>query len=129
MSHPNVALIEGAYDAFARGDIAAITAIWTDDFAWHVAGDHPLAGDHEGKDAGAKFLVGVMEMTGGTFRVELQNALADDSNGYSLHKGTATKDGEQLESWEVLGYSLRDGKVAEIWSFPFDQRIANQMLS
>jgi ketosteroid isomerase-like protein len=128
MAHPNVALIEGAYESFAAGDIASIMEIWTDDIAWHIAGDHPLAGDHEGKEAAAAFLGGVMQQTGGTFRAELQNALADDTNGYSLHKGTASKNGEDLESWEILGYGFRDGKVAEIWSFPYDQRIANRML-
>lgn len=128
MAHANVALIEGAYESFAAGDIVSIMETWTDDIAWHIAGDHPLAGDHEGKEAVAAFLGGVMQQTGGTYRAELQNVLADDTNGYSLHKGTATKDGEEIESWEVLGYAIRDGKVAEIWSFAFDQRIANRIL-
>lgn len=128
MAHPNVAMIEGAYASFAAGDIASIMEIWTDDFVWHIAGEHPLAGDHEGKEAAAAFLGGVMQQTGGTFKAELQNVLADDTNGYSLHKSTATKDGEEIESWEILGYGLRDGKVAEIWSFAYDQSLANRML-
>jgi uncharacterized protein len=129
MAHQNRETIEKAYAAFTDGDIATIMTFWTDDVAWHVAGEHPLAGDHEGKEAVANFLGGVMERTGGTFRAELQNALADDTNGYSLHKGTATRDGEPLESWEVLGYQFRDGRIAEIWSFPFDLRISERVLS
>lgn len=128
MAHANIALIEGAYESFAAGDIASIMEIWTDDIAWHISGDHPLAGDHAGKEAVAAFLGGVMQQTGGTFRAELQNVLADDTNGYSLHKATATKDGAQVESWEILGYGFRDGKVAEIWSFSYDQRMVNHML-
>jgi ketosteroid isomerase-like protein len=129
MAHANVETIQKAYAAFAEGDIATIMSMWTDDVVWHISGDHPLAGDHAGKEAAAGFLGGVMQNTGGTFRAELQNVLADDTNGYSLHKGTATKDGEELESWEILGYGIRDGKIAEIWSFPFDQRISDKVLS
>ncbi len=128
MAHPNVDMIEGAYASFAAGDIASIMEIWTDDIVWHIAGDHPLAGDHEGKEAVAAFLGGVVQATGGTFKAELQNVLADDTNGYSLHKATATKDGEELESWEILGYALRNGKASEIWSFSFDQSVTNRML-
>ncbi len=129
LAHPNVALIEGAYEAFATGDIAAIMAIWTDDIAWHVGGRHPLAGDYEGKEAVAGFLGSVVHQTGGSFRAELQNVLADDTNGYSLHKASATKDGEHVESWEILGYALKDGKVAEIWSFAYEQRASERIYS
>ncbi len=129
MAHANVELIEGAYQSFAAGDIDALMEIWTDDIVWHIAGEHPLAGDHKGKAAVAGFLGSIVQQTGGTFRAELQNALADDTNGYSLHKSTATKDGEDLESWEVLGYRFDDRKVSEIWSFAFDQSIANRLLS
>lgn len=129
MAHPNQATIEKAYAAFAEGDITTIMGFWTDDIAWHLAGEHLLAGDHQGKEAVAAFLGGVMQQTGGTYRAELQNALADDANGYSLHKSTATNDGREVESWEILGYAFRDGKIAEIWSFPYDLRTAERMLS
>ncbi len=129
MAHANVETIEKAYAAFAEGDIATIMGLWADDVMWHISGNHPLAGDHSGKEAVAAFLGGVVQNSGGTFRAELQNVLADDTNGYSLHKGTATKNGEDLESWEILGYTFRDGKITEIWSFPYDQRISDKVLS
>ena len=75
MAHPNVENIEKAYAAFAEGDIATIMGLWTDDIVWHTAGNNPLAGDHSGKDAVAAYLGGVVQVTGGTFRAELQNAL------------------------------------------------------
>jgi ketosteroid isomerase-like protein len=128
MKHPNLENIEKAYAAFAEGDIATIMELWTDDIVWHTAGNHPLAGDHAGKDAVAAYLGGVVQTTGGTFRAELQHALADDTNGYSLHKGTGTKDGEELEGWSILGYRFRDGKVDEIWTFDYDQRITDRLL-
>ena len=128
MAHPNAELIEQAYAAFAAGDIQALMDLWTDDIAWHTGGTSSLAGDYEGKAAVAGFLGAIVQNTAGTFSAELQNALADDTNGYSLHKSTATKDGEDLEAWSVLGYRFRDGKVSEIWTFDFDQAISDGIL-
>lgn len=104
-------------------------SIWTDDIAWHLGGSHPFTGDHNGKEAVAGFLGGIVQATGGTFRAELQNALADDTNGYSLHKSTVSKNGEELVAWDILGYRFDNGKVAEIWSFAFDQQIDDRQLS
>lgn len=128
MAHPNQSMVETAYSAFAAGDIATIMDLWTDDIAWHQAGSSSLAGDHAGKEAVAAFLGGIVQNTGGSFKAELQNVLADDTNGYSLHKSTATKDGQELEAWAVLGYRFRDGKIAEIWTFDYDQQISDQIL-
>ena len=129
MAHPNKEMVEQAYAAFAEGDIATIMGFWADDIVWHAGGDNPLAGDHAGKEAVAAFLGGIVQATGGTFRAELQNVLADDTNGYSLHRGTATRDGEDLEAWSVLGYRFRDGKIAEIWTFDYDQRTSDRLVS
>lgn len=129
MAHPNTERIESAYDAFARGDIQALFELWTDDIVWHDAGDHPLAGDHSGKEGVAGFLGGLMQQTDGTFRAELEHALADDAHGYSLHQASATKDGEELEGLGILAYRFEDGRVAEIWTFDYDQTIANRMLT
>ena len=128
MAHPNVETVERAYAAFAAGDIAAVMDTWTDDIVWHQSGANPLAGDHTGKEAVAGFLAGIVQASGGTFKVELQNVFADDTNGFSLQKGTATIDGEDLESWAVLGYRFVDGKTAEIWTFNYDQRISDRVL-
>ena len=129
MAHANVDLIKGAYESFAAGDIAALMDIWADDIVWHTAGNNPLAGDHSGKEAVAAYLGGVVQNTGGTFRAELQQVFADDTNGFSLHKGTATSDGVELEAWSVLGYRIRDGKISEIWTFDYDQQISDRILS
>ena len=129
MTHPNTEQIKSAYEAFGRGDIQALFEMWTDDIAWHQAGESPLAGDHKGKEQVAAFLAGLAQQTEGTFRAELRHALADDNHGYSLHTTTATKDGEELEAWEILGYRFEDGRFAEIWTYDFDQRLTERILS
>ncbi len=128
MAHGNVELIERAYAAFAAGDLETILSLWTDDGVWHTGGNNAQAGDHEGKEGVAGYLGAVAQSSGGTFRAELQNVLADDTNGYSLHKATATVDGEAVEVWSVLGYRFVDGKITEIWTFDFDQDTSDRIL-
>jgi ketosteroid isomerase-like protein len=129
MAHPNTERIESAYEAFGRSDIQALFELWTDDIVWHLAGDHPLAGDHSGKEQVAAFLAGLAQQTDGTFAAELRHAIADDDHGYSLHRATATKDGQEIEAWEILGYRFADGRFAEIWTYDYDQRVAEKLLS
>lgn len=128
MTNANVEVISRAYAAFGAGDLETILSLWTDDGVWHQGGNSALAGDHEGKEGVAGLLGAVAQANGGTFKAELQNAIADDTNGYSLHKETATVDGEDLESWVVLGYRFVDGKIAELWTFDFDQDSSDRIL-
>lgn len=129
MSHPNTDTIRRAYEAFGAGDMATLQAMWTDDIVWHIAGSNRIAGEHAGAAAIFGFFGTLMEATGGTFRVELQGALADDDMGFSVHRATAHRDDEDYELWETLGYRIVDGKFAEIWSFPFDQAAVNELFA
>lgn len=61
--------------------------------------------------------------------MELQHALADDEQGYSLHTAHAEKDADLLEAWSVLCYRFEGGRFTEIWTFDFDQRINDHILS
>jgi hypothetical protein len=44
----NANLIRCGYDAFARGDIAGVLAIFAEDILWHVPGRGPISRDYRG---------------------------------------------------------------------------------
>ena len=50
MTHPNANLLRNAYDAFARGDLDAAVADFTDDVMFNIPGKSPLAGEYRGKE-------------------------------------------------------------------------------
>ena len=47
----NVAIIQGAYDAFARGDVPGVLGILSPDIAWTEAEGFPLGGTYIGPQA------------------------------------------------------------------------------
>lgn len=47
----NKEIIQGLYQSFASGDVAAVTAVFTDDISWTEADGFPLAGTYIGPQA------------------------------------------------------------------------------
>ena len=44
--HPNGELIRSGFEAFAKGDMDTVGALFDDDLVWHSAGTSVLAGDY-----------------------------------------------------------------------------------
>ncbi len=82
--HPNVELTRRGYDAFAKGDLAALSELLADDVTWHVRGVGPLSGDHLGRDEVFAFFGRLAEETAGTFRFDVHDVLANDEHSVAL---------------------------------------------
>ena len=65
--HPNIELTRQGYDAFAKGDLAALSELIAGDATWHVLGVGPLSGTYHGRDEIFGFFGRLAEETGGTF--------------------------------------------------------------
>ena len=82
--HPNVTLIRDGYAAFAKGDLAALSDLFAEDLVWHVPGQSQLAGDYRGQEAVFAYFGKLMEVTEGSFRIDVHAVLADDDHGVAL---------------------------------------------
>ena len=129
MAHPNEDLLRRGYDAFARGDMAAIAELFADDIAWHVPGNNPLAGDYRGKDNVLAFFGKSVELTGGTLRVEVHDILANDEHGVALIHSSAQRGGKSLDDHGVQVFHIRDGKAVETWTHQGDQAANDEFWS
>lgn len=122
-------VVRQVYELFDGDDAYAIPDLWTDDIAWHSAGSNVASGDHFGASSVIAMLGDLMAVTEGTYHVESQAIAIDGDRGFSLHKATAVTADGVAEMWTVLSFRFRDGKIAEIWNYPFDQELADQVLS
>ena len=75
----NAALIKNGYDAFARSDIQGAFAVFAEDILWHVPGRGPLSRDYRGHAEVLGFFQHFMELSHGTFRIQVDDILAKGS--------------------------------------------------
>lgn len=118
--HANVALLQRGYDAIAKGDLATVLEMFSPDCVMHIGGTGPLSGEHKGRDAIGQVLVGLVEWTGGTVRLDVEEIFADDHNGIVIvHEvGTRASDGLTLDVRETHVLRLVDGLAVEFFDVP-----------
>jgi ketosteroid isomerase-like protein len=117
MAHPNENLVRGGFAAFQKGDLDALqNQYFTDDIRWHVPGRGPLAGDYEGIPQVLQLFVRLFERSGGTFRIELHDVVANDDHAVALFTVRGEREGKQLDDNTVQSYHVRAGKISEAWT-------------
>lgn len=122
MAHPNEALLRGAYDAFSAGDIPAVLSVFSGDIEWHTSsGNNPVAGNYRGHDGVVEYFGKLMEHTGGTFRLDVHDVVANDDHGFVAVTLHAERNGRSLEVKEVHVWHLEGGKASEFWEATTDQ--------
>jgi hypothetical protein len=119
--HPNLQIARAGYEAFARGDLAAVSDLFSDDIVWHSGGSNVLTGDYVGKEAVLGFFSLLMQESGGTFRNDIHDMLANDEHGVALVTVSATRGGESFEGKVIHVFHMSDGRMTEFWSYPEDQ--------
>ena len=128
--HANVARARRGYEAFADSDMATVGELMADDIVWHVVGTSPLAGDYKGKDAVFGFFGSLMQLTEGTFKLEVHDILANDEHSVILVNQTAQRGGEKLDSRAVhITHTDPEGRIKEFWAFAEDQAAADAFFS
>ena len=127
VEHSNVARIRDGYAAFSTGNFAALNDFFAEDILWHAGGRNQLAGEYRGRDAVYGFFGKLMEISGGTFRIEVHTILADDEHGVALLVSSSSRGGRSIEIKDVHVFHLRDGKVVEFWDASTDQYSADEL--
>ena len=123
MASSNADAVRAAYQAFGSGDIETVANFLAEDSVWHVTGSGVLSGDYKGRDGVLGFLGKLMEETGGTFKTELHEVVADDAHAVALIDVSATRNGKSVNAKQAAVYHMRDGQSTEAW-FMYDDGAA-----
>ena len=107
---------------------ATLTELLADDIVWHVRGIGSLSGDYQGRDQVFGFFGRIAEETGGTFRLDIHDILANDEHTVSLATLAATRGGKSIEVPVANVTHNRDGQITEFWSAVTDPRGGSQLL-
>jgi uncharacterized protein len=69
-----------------------------------------------------------MEVTEGSFHIDLHAVFADDEHGVALVVIMASRGGRSIEVNEAHVFHLRDGKVVEFWNASTDQYAEDELI-
>jgi uncharacterized protein len=129
MAHPNEELVRSAFDAFAKGDVDTLRESMAQDAVWYVPGRNQLSGEHRGVDAILGFFARTMELSGGTFRMDVHDVVANDDHTVALFAARAEREDRSYENRNVLVIHIRDGKLTETWLMSENQYAADEFFS
>lgn len=110
----NAETVRRGYEAFNAGDIETLTELFDESASWHTPGRSPIAGDYEGREAAFTQFGRYGGETGGTFRAELREVLADDSGRVvGIHHNSAERNGKRLDTDCCLVFQVENGRIVD----------------
>src|SRR5688500_7487530 len=105
-NHPNLDLFQRAFAAFAAGDTETLGEVFDENVVWHQPGSNALSGEHIGQAATFAMFGGEFELSNGTIRPELQEAIATDETVVALLRTSAQRtDRKPLDQDVVLTFT------------------------
>ncbi len=129
MAHPNADLLQRAYGAFAEKDIPTVLGTFADNITWHVPGRSPLSGDFEGHEEVLGFFAKTMELSGGTFRIDIEEILCAGERAVVICTVSAERNGQSWSSPEVQVWRVVNGKAVAFHEFQGDQQTEDEFWS
>jgi hypothetical protein len=122
----NRELIMNAYGAFARGDVPSAMKAMADDILWHVPGRGPLSRDYRGHNEVLGFFKHFMELSGGTFKIQVDDVLARGDRVVALVTESAERKGRKWSSPQVHAWTVKNGRATVFWQFQGDQQTEDE---
>jgi ketosteroid isomerase-like protein len=114
-THPNADVFKQLYVAFTNGDMDKLAELIAPDVVWHVPGNNLISGTYTSRDAIIGCFNKIFELSGGSYRPELHDILADDDHTVALLHGTARHGDKTLSQDYAFICHIRDGQIAELW--------------
>ena len=129
MTAQNAELIRRAYEAFSRGNLSVVFEILDQEITWHVPGSSPLSGDYKGHDEVGAFFAMTMELSGGTFTIDIQDVLAQRDQVVVLCTVAAERHGQSWSSPEVQVWRVIGNRAVDFREFQGDEHTEDRFWS
>ena len=126
MAHPLEANVREAYSAFGRVDVDGYLQPCAQDFSFNIPGHGAIAGSWRGKDGLHELAQITMEVTGGTFREEVEDVLANDHHAVVLARHQFMRDGQSKEYRTAHVYEIHNGQLAHCCEQPQDLSVFDE---
>jgi hypothetical protein len=122
----NAELVRSGYDAFSRGDVETVMALFADDILWHVPGRGPLSRDYRGPAEVLGFFREFMKLSNGTFHIYVDDILAKGDTVVALVTESAQRGGRSWSSPQVHVWTVDNGRITRFWQYQGDQQTEDE---
>ncbi|MET9803799.1 nuclear transport factor 2 family protein [Streptomyces sp. NPDC006368] len=113
--HPDSALVRRGYEAFGKGDMDSLASLMTADCAYHCPGSNQISGHFKGRDNVLGLFAKVFELSGGSFRADLQGVFPDGrGHVMAVHKWYAERGDRGIEMRGGLFFTMVGGKITDV---------------
>jgi len=118
----DVDIVRAVFEAFAVGDLAALTDLLHADATWHHHNEDRLGGIHRGTDAIIAYLTESALLTAGTLHAEPQSVMADGQGhvAVQVRLKASRPDGRTMDGPQVVVVTVDGGRVRAIEQFVGD---------
>src|SRR5438105_15684995 len=107
--------VRQGYAAFVAGDAATLQELFHPGIIWHAQRLGQLGGDHIGWPAVADFFGRSMQLTRGSFRIDVIEVLTNAAGGAVVVQSMGERDGRRLNDRQVHLFHVENGQVTEVW--------------
>ncbi len=121
MGHPNEDRLRELYAAFAKGNLQGFLDGCTDDVLFAVPGYATVSGTYD-RAQFPGWIEDVIGRTGGTFREDIVDVVANDEHGVLLLVHTFERDGERHEYQTSHLVDFRDSRISRWTEHPGSMR-------
>ena len=122
MSDTNSVIIRKAYEDFAQGNVPSVFAAFDVGMTWHVPGHSPLSGDYTGHDQIGGFFQRTMELSRGSFSIDVHNVMAENDLVVVLVTVNAQRNGLSASFPEIHVWRMKNGKATEFREYQGDEQ-------
>lgn len=92
-------------------------------------GRNPISGVYKSRDAAFESFAKEFELSGGTYRPEIHDVLANDKHIVALLHATARRNGKTLGQDYVIVFHVQEGKITEAWEAWTDEAALDEFWS
>jgi ketosteroid isomerase-like protein len=119
MAEDSVDVVRGIYEAFGRGDVAAVLAAMAEDVEWYEAEGMPYGGVYRGGQAVVENVFGPIMRDVPNFAVSPEEIIGSGDTVAVVvrYTGTGQATGKQLDLPVVHVWDVSDGKIVRFRQF------------
>jgi hypothetical protein len=115
------------FNALQNGDMAAFSALFSDNILWHQPGSHPFSGIKKGINEIGEMIAGLMKASQGSFALKQTDPLMINGNLVTAPVVfQASTETLELGMKGLDLFRIENKKIVEVWLFSENQLMENE---